>query len=264
MTTLTTSETLNLLHTALHATRMALHNIEDDQRVTPENLFAARDCLRTATRLAAAAAHVELLRATRHALEDADFGRALRHVADLLGQLHETAACSLGGDERLLPPIASLSTVESLIPRGVMKHQARERFEWIPFVIVSHPVGPSVAVYGVFSVSLCALKRNQPFTIKQDFLVYERTARPEPIATYYSGWEDPTDARIQHIGRFCERFGPVRYGCRRDDEKWVCDNHWYTGPDDDRLPIEPPLRKSIRESVERGRARLADVDCSKI
>jgi hypothetical protein len=144
----------------------------------------------------------------------------------------------------------------------VMKHQLRERFEWIPFVIVSHPQGPGIAVYGVFSVSLCALKRGQTFNIKQDFLVYERTAYPEPIATYYSGWEDPSDERIRHIWRFCERFGPVHYGCHFDGGTWVCDNHWYAGPGDDRLPIEEPLRRSIGESVERGRARLDEVDCS--
>src|SRR5437660_1383657 len=84
--------------------------------------------------------------------------------------------------DNLPPPIERFAVVESLIPAGVMKHQRGEKFEWIPFTIVSYPQGRDPAVYGVFSIAMCALKKGQRYTIKQDFLVYERESRP-PIAT---------------------------------------------------------------------------------
>lgn len=240
---MTPSEMANLLHTALHATRDAIQTIQDDEQVTPENLFAARDCLRVAVLTAKRGPHDEAVDAARRALQVPDVASAEVHVEDTLRELHASGPpCDLGGDRRLPPRIELFANVEQRIQGIVMKHQRQERFVFVPVVIISFPEYPArrTTVYGVFSVDAWAIQQGKPCFVKQDFLVSQRDGG----VRYYGGGEGS-----ESIEAFCERFGAPHYGCEQRDGLWRCADHWYCDEADRRARV--PRETEFRQALDR-------------
>ncbi len=249
VSTLTPAETSDLLHTALHATRDAIQTIQEDERLTPDNLFVARDCLGVAVKAARGGPYIGRVGAAWHALAAGDVSTTEAEVADVLERLHADEVCGLGGDRRLPPRIELFANLEQRIQGVVMKHQRPERFVFVPVVIISFPeyAARMTTVYGVFSVDAWAIQQGKPCFVKQDFLVHQ--PRDDDVQYYGGG------VGSRPIQDLCKRFGARHYGCEEHEGQWRCADHWYCDEADRlaRVPREPVFRQALDRAIAAAR-----------